>query len=52
MGKIYDDIDMIESAIDGILYGEESENRLERLCELCGNECINDTNTKTRRVGF
>lgn len=23
MGKIYDDIDMIESAIDGILYGED-----------------------------
>lgn len=39
-------------AIDGILHGEESGDRLNLLHELCGSECINDNNTNARRVGF
>jgi SpoVK/Ycf46/Vps4 family AAA+-type ATPase len=38
--------------IDGILYGEETRDRLNLLHELCGSECINDNNTNARRVGF
>ncbi len=39
-------------AIDGILHGEESGDRLNLLHELCGSECIIDNNTNARRVGF
>ena len=39
-------------AIDGILYGEVSGERLNLLHKLCSCECINDRNTKARRVGF
>ena len=39
-------------SINSILYGDTGGDRIEKLCNFCDNELIQDNNTKMRRVGF